>query len=302
MSDTPSSGGSGNSGGTGNTGSSGNTGKKPDRHGPSAAALIPLHGISGHGDSPHAVEEHSEGNWLVSYADMMTLLVGFFVILLSFAVIDPEKFDEARKSITQEFGGVYQVPYSELSDRLREVVKKLGVGDQLLIKQSDAGIEISFRGTVFFDTGSAELKEQAKPVLENLIAAIKTDSDPMDVTVEGHTDDVPIARGGHFRNNWELSSLRACRVLDSFIVSGFKMDRLTAVGYGEARPLVPNRDSDGNAISENQAQNRRVVIKIVRHAAPALPPSPGGTPGTAPPDGTAGADSTKVDSRPTSGS
>lgn len=224
-----------------------------------------------HNDSEgHAPEEHSEGNWLVSYADMMTLLVGFFVILLSFSVMDPEKFDEAKKSITQEFGGTYQVPYSDLANRIRDAIQKLGVGDQLILKISDAGLEISFKGTVFFDTGSVDLKPEAQPVLEDLIAALKTESDALDITIEGHTDDVPIVNGKFFRNNWELSSLRACRVLEAFLKAEIPMERLTAVGYGEARPLVPNRDASGVAIGENQAQNRRVIIRARRHADPVI--------------------------------
>lgn len=220
--------------------------------------------------SAHAAEEHGEGNWLVSYADMMTLLVGFFVILLSFSTMDPEKFEEARKSITAEFGGTYQVPYSDLADRIREAIKKLGIGDQLIIKISDAGLEISFRGTVFFDTGSVDLKAEAKPVLDNLLQALNAEQNSLDITVEGHTDDVPIVHGKLYRNNWELSSLRACRVLESFINAGIPKDRLTAVGYGEARPLVPNRDASNESIPENQAQNRRVVIRAIRHAEPVI--------------------------------
>ena len=228
--------------------------------------LLHMSGGGGHGGG----DDHGEGNWLVSYADMMTLLVGFFVILLSFASMDTEKFEEARKSITAEFGGTYQVPYAELGDRIREALKKLGVGDQLLLKVSDSGVEISFRGTVFFETGSADLKEEATPVLENLINAVKADTDALDITVEGHTDDVPIVHGKLFRNNWELSSLRACRVLESFIASGLPTSNLTAVGYGDAHPVVPNRDANGTGIPENQSQNRRVVIKLVRHEEPMM--------------------------------
>jgi len=239
-----------------------------DKENHSSSVYVP---IVRHNDSEgHAPEEHSEGNWLVSYADMMTLLVGFFVILLSFSTLDPEKFDEARKSITAEFGGSYQVPYPELADRVREALKKLGVGDQLLLKISDAGLEVSFKGTIFFDTGSADLKPEARPVLENLIAALKSEGSDLDITIEGHTDDVPIVGGKLFRNNWELSSLRACRVLDAFLGDDIPMNRLTAVGYGEARPLVPNRDSEGAAIPENQAQNRRVIIRATRHAEPVI--------------------------------
>jgi chemotaxis protein MotB len=205
---------------------------------------------------------------------MMTLLVGFFVILMSFSSMDPQKLEEAKKSITKEFGGQYQVPYSELVDRIKEAAKKLGVGDQFLIKQSDIGVEISSRGTVFFNSGSADLKPEARTILINMIQAIMAESKDFDVIVEGHTDDVPILPGGALRNNWELSSLRACRVLEAFSADGYPKERLTATGFGESRPLVPNRDAAGTGITENQAQNRRVVIKVLKPSLPNLAPLP----------------------------
>jgi len=243
-----------------------------DESPPTAPLPLPLlsRGGSGGGGDKHAEADGGEGIWLISYADMMTLLVGFFVILLSFSTMDPQKFEEARKSITAEFGGTYQIPYSDLAERIKEAIKNLGIGDQLIIKVSDAGLEISFRGTVFFDTGSAELKAEATPVLESLIQALSTEQNTLDITVEGHTDDVPVINGKLFRNNWELSSLRACRVLESFINAGIPKDRLTALGYGEARPLVPNRDTSDTALPDNQSQNRRVVIRAVRHADPVI--------------------------------
>ena len=219
-------------------------------------------------------EEHGEGNWLVSYADMMTLLVGFFVILLSFSVMDAKKFDEAKKSITQEFGGTYQVPYSELKGAIEKELGQLGVGDQLLLKTSESGIEISFKGTVFFDTGSADLKDESVPVLKGLIQAIKSENERLQVTIEGHTDDVPVVGGKIFRNNWELSSIRACRVLETFLNAGLPKELLTAVGFADAHPLVPNRDAEGASVPENQAQNRRVIIRIVRSPQPVIETNP----------------------------
>lgn len=219
----------------------------------------------------HVEEEGGEGNWLVSYADMMTLLVGFFVILLSFSKMDEEKFEQARKSVTEQFGGVFNVPYEKLYQRLAEVMKNSGLGDQLVIKQSDAGVTISLRGTIFFETGKADLKPEAHDVIGKMIGAIQAEQAGFDITVEGHTDDVPLSSGAVFKNNFELSSIRACRVIEDFAGAGFDPTHLIAVGFGESRPLVPNRDASGHAIAENQSQNRRVVIKIAKHGDALLP-------------------------------
>ncbi len=225
---------------------------------------------------PHA--EEGEGSWLVSYADMMTLLVGFFVILMSFSSVDEEKFDEVKKAATKEFGGVYQVPFGDIADRIKSALSKLGLGDQFVVKQSPLGVEISFHGTVFFDTGAAELKPKAHEMLAELIPIIRAEGSDLNLTIEGHTDDVPLTGNAHFHSNWDLSSVRACRVLEVFEAAGFSKKILTAVGYGEARPIVPNRDAEGNSIPENQSQNRRVVIKLLKKTVSVLGTGPAAQP------------------------
>src|SRR4051812_21998933 len=96
------------------------------------------------GDGAHQahLEEHGEGNWLVSYADMMTLLVGFFIILMSFSTIDQEKFEEVKRAATLQFGGTYQVPYGEMADRIRKTLEKLNLGEQFVIQQTNLGVNI----------------------------------------------------------------------------------------------------------------------------------------------------------------
>lgn len=205
--------------------------------------------------------EEGEGNWLVSYADMMTLLVGFFVILFSFSTVDQEKFEAAKISVVKEFGGLYEKPYEELGKRLEAEMNKYGLGNDVRIKVLPDGVEISFMGAVFFLSGSADLKPEAGSILNSIFPVIKNEKSDFDITIEGHTDDNPILTGA-FRDNFELSSIRACRVLDRFLKEGFKKDKMTAVGYGDARPIVRNRDEQGVPMPANQSQNRRVVIKL----------------------------------------
>ncbi len=216
------------------------------------------------------VEEGGESNWLVSYADMMTLLVMFFVILLSFSTIDPKKFEQMKKSAAEEFGGSYQVPFEQMSKRIQESVRNLGLEQSLNIHQTDDGVEISITGTVFFELGSANLKAEAVDLVRKIIPIIQAEPTDFDIVIEGHTDDVPVSSKLEYQSNWELSSVRACRVLNSFEIAGFPKNRLTAVGYGDARPLLPNRDLSGAPIAANQEKNRRVLIKLTRHAAPTV--------------------------------
>ncbi len=212
----------------------------------------------------HREEEGGDGNWLVSYADMMTLLVGFFVILLSFSKIDPGELEELKKAATTQFGGTYEIPFNDIADRIRQELIKKGYGDQFIIKQNELGVEISFLGTVFFNTASADLKPEGVKLLDALIPVIKVEPTKFKLVVEGHTDDVPIGAGFQYRTNWELSSVRACRVLDAFERAGFDKATMEAVGYADARPVAPNRDASGNPLPGNRNQNRRVVIKLLK--------------------------------------
>ncbi len=211
----------------------------------------------------HAPHEEGGEGWLVSYADMMTLLVGFFVILQSFSSISPQKFEKVKQEASKVFGGEYQKPYKDLVDKLNADIKKLGISNQLILRDSDAGVEISFRGTLFFDSGSDAMNEEGIKILQILAPTIKSQAQLYQIKIEGHTDDSPISTA-KFRNNWELSSLRACQVLEFFEQNGFSPKQLTAIGYGDTFPVVPNRDAQGNPIPENQNQNRRVVIVITK--------------------------------------
>lgn len=208
--------------------------------------------------------EEGEGSWLVSYADMMTLLCGFFVVLFSFSKIDSGEFEKIRKETTRVFGGEYQKPFETLSSALQKVVEEKKLGDQVFIQETEEGILVTFRGSLFFDSGSADMREQARSLLEQLVPAITSNSEDMGIVIEGHTDNRPIY-SKIFPSNWELSSVRACTVLRFFVEKGFNPHKIKAIGWGEHRPVAPNEDKNGVSLLDNQAQNRRVVIKIVKN-------------------------------------
>jgi chemotaxis protein MotB len=210
---------------------------------------------------PHV--EEGEGSWLVSYADMMTLLCGFFLILLSFSQTDPDQMEKVKKAASQVFGGEYQKPFEGLSNRIAAIVKQLGMGDQVVITENEKGVMVAFRGALFFESGSGVLRAQAKQLMDKLVPELLPDAGQFYFLVEGHTDSVPTHTDA-FASNWELSSVRACTVLRIFEDEGFPKNRLKAVGYADTQPIFPEKDAQGNAIPQNQAQNRRVVIKILK--------------------------------------
>lgn len=208
--------------------------------------------------------EDGEGSWLISYADMMTLLVGFFVVLQSLSKVDDQAFENIRMETTQLFGGEYRKPFEDIAKDLKGVLQQQNLADQVIFNQTAQGIEITFRGALFFNAGSFELREEALELMSKLIPVISEKAKNFGIVVEGHTDGTPLASHGAIASNWELSSLRACRILRLFESRGFDSKRMKALGWGSTRPLVEEKGMNGESMSEAQSQNRRVVIKILK--------------------------------------
>jgi chemotaxis protein MotB len=212
----------------------------------------------------HKAEE-GEGPWLVSYADLMTLLMGFFALMLSFSKFDDDKAEEMRRHSVELFGGEYKAPFEELKNQIQTVIQAKGLSDQVTVEANPRGIGITFRGTVFFDVGSVSPRSEAKTLLNDLMPLIRKEAPGFYILVEGHTDDTPISKEV-VASNWELSALRASSIVRLFEGSEFDRSRLMAVGWSDTRPVAQNRTEQGVPISANQSANRRVVIHILKSA------------------------------------
>lgn len=205
----------------------------------------------------------SEGIWLISYSDLMTLLMGFFALMLSMSTLDDKKSDAVREATTEYFGGEFKRPFEDLAAGLGDMIKKEGLGDQVRVESDASSVTLIFRGTLLFDSGSVELKADAQALFDKIIPLIKKQASGYFLLFEGHTDDVPIAQT-HIPSNWELSGFRAGTIARKFESFAFDRAKMMVVGWGETRPLVPNKDPNGSPNSENQSQNRRVSIKVLK--------------------------------------
>ena len=217
-----------------------------------------------HLEQDHHEIPHDESNWLVSYADMMTLLFGFFVLMYSLSRFDGTKFDLVRKEVAKYFGGSIKDISSIVIAEQKIVNVMKGSGDMNgveIIRSGESTILLKFDGQVLFESGATEIKEGAKPNLRRVVGALRSIEGIAKVAVEGHTDS-DIMQSGVIKSNWELSSLRAGSVVRYLEESGIDSKVLSAVGYGSSKPLVPEKDQNGAVIPANQIQNRRVVIAV----------------------------------------
>jgi chemotaxis protein MotB len=219
--------------------------------------------------------------WLLTYADMITLLMAFFIMMYSMSILNLGKFRQAAISIKSGFGGMVNgqgksiigtsgqfgirpspvegdslgVPF-DIKKKIQRLVQEDDLRKMLRLRQDKRGLVISVvTDKLVFAKGKAELTPAAKHVL-NSVAAVIRDA-PNDIRVEGHTCNLPIASDS-YASNWELSTARATNVIRYFIENqGIDSGRLSAAGYADSKPLVPNTSE------ANRAVNRRVDIVLL---------------------------------------
>jgi len=215
------------------------------------------------GRKKKASDEEPEEDWLTTYADAITLLMAFFVMLVSFSKVDIPLYEQVAAGIRNEIGKRdTQSPMQILQVDLQDVVYNMEVEDVVQVDTDDEGVRLELASSGFYRAGSADIRDDAVPVLANLAIALAAPRyRDYVIEVEGHTDDDPISTV-RFPSNWELSAGRAARVVRFFIDEGLDPGRMKAAGYAETRPKVPNRTRDGTPIPDNQAENRRVIIRL----------------------------------------
>lgn len=186
--------------------------------------------------------------WAVTYGDLMSYLMIFFMLLYLGSSSKSMKIQMSMKSITERFGGQGKA--------IQELFSQYGVQKIARLEMEENKIRIVFSAPVLFDPGSARLKTDTMPQMHQLVEALKELPNPLQV--EGHTDDRPLGPSSEFKSNWELSAARAFSILRFLEISGVDSQRLSAIGYGEFRPLHTNDTAEGRAI------NRRIEINIMR--------------------------------------
>jgi len=202
-------------------------------------------------------QQEDQEDWKLSYGDMVTLLLTFFVVIVTMSQVNLTTLKEIGASMRRAIKGGEPKPrysLSELVEDVKRMIEEEGLQGQVDVGITPQGVAINLKGAVLFDLGSTELKPQALPLLTKLAGKLK--DLPYRISVEGHTDDLPI-HTLRFPSNWELSAARAARVVRFFIQQGIPKGRLQAVGFADTQPKVPNTSP------ENRAKNRRVVIRLL---------------------------------------
>jgi len=244
-------------------------------------------------------EEHeNHERWLVSYADFITLLFAFFVVMYSISSVNEGKYRVLSSSMISAFSQPTQtlspIRYGEdmkspvlqnkvlqehqnkmerigvdyevvptmqevakmdmISDEVEKKLKPLVDQEVISIHKTNKGVEIEIKSNILFSSGQAVLQKSAKPALGEIADVIRKLENP--VNVEGFTDNIPI-RTLVFPSNWELSAARAANVVHLFSQLGIDPNRMSAIGYGEFKPVADN------ATEQGREKNRRINIIVL---------------------------------------
>jgi len=212
--------------------------------------------------------------WMVTYSDLVTLLLTFFVLLLSMASMDPVKFTQASNSLKDSFGihpdpvhidftipilpsppitkfsPIQEQTTKKIYDEIKSQIDSLRLNKDIgVLNRDNESIVLRVNDSILFKPGKAKISSKSYPTLRTIAEIIRPL--PMNLRIEGHTDDTLISQKPI--GNWDLSVDRSVSVMRFFTQSDLlPLDRMAAVGYGKERPVVPNRDEATRAL------NRRV--------------------------------------------
>ncbi len=256
----------------------------------------------------HEEEHENHERWLVSYADFITLLFAFFVVMYSLSSINEGKYRVLSDSLVAAFRNVNlnttgqqivlppvtgavskpappavvtRTPEEEaleerrkaevarmrnVAEDIRRVLEPLTRDGHVTVSEGAHGVKVEINASVLFAPGDATLGEPAITALRAVADVLAGATFP--ITIEGHTDNLPISTV-RFPSNWELSAVRASSVVRLFVEAGVDPMRLKAAGYGDQRPLADNLTEEG------RARNRRVTILIESMLGEPPPAAPG---------------------------
>ncbi len=243
------------------------------------------------------VEESGEsggGEWIMTYADLVTLLFAFFVLLYSMSSVQQESFKELVQSLksalgvqqvpeagtregltmvqnqeqepdeapqenqaVDEAGNMVQKELDEITSEVRELIMFNRLGGKVKVNQDGGGATITISDLVLFPAGNASMTNQGVAIMNKITDILS--QFPYHIKVAGHTDNIPI-KTAKYASNWELSSSRACEVVRFLISEGIDPKMLSAEGFAEFKPIASNETAAG------RAKNRRVEIIYERNA------------------------------------
>ena len=199
----------------------------------------------------------NEESWLLSYADLITNLLLFFVVLLTAANLSKGRMQQIVKSMS---GSESPASLESIRKEIDAQIAKKQLQALVQTDVSDDGLKVSLNSGLVFDSGKAKIRPELENTVISMLQVIAPYSEKYNFAVEGHTDSTPIA-GGAFPSNWELSSARAIVVRQRLEDVGIRRSAIRVEGYADTKPLAQDQ-INGLSTEQRLAKHRRVVVRI----------------------------------------
>ncbi len=218
--------------------------------------------------SNEPLDNSDNDEWLITFSDMITLLLIFFVLMFSVTKLDGNRYKEVSSTIKRNLnksgsGKHMSDPINAALASLTSLVNQNNLGSHVKVAGGFGVMTIELKSHSLFDSGSATIKPNMKTTLGDLVKVIKKlPKGQFNIEIEGHTDSSPI-HSYDFYSNWELSSRRAVNVLHVFTHHGISRKRMRIIAYADTHPkVVETGEEDDETLAEIRSQNRRIVIRI----------------------------------------
>jgi chemotaxis protein MotB len=206
-----------------------------------------------------ATKQDQHSSWAISYSDMITQLLVFFVVIISASNISSNKMEQIQQQFSKSRDTVTSL--AKLQQDVTSMLKRMNLQDSVQLSPSDDGVVMVIKDSLMFNSGEWTLGSESLPKLSQLFSVFKELPKSYRFAIEGHCDDSPI-NSPTMPSNWHLSAARAISVLKFIEESGIAKERISIRAFGDSQPLVSNRNPDGTPSVENRKANRRVVIRI----------------------------------------
>ena len=203
-------------------------------------------------------KKKKEDAWLFSYADVVTNLLALFVLLLSLAQFNVQKFD----SVSSEFTNQSTHTLDELKKRVDDTIVKNKLSHKIKTKLGEFGLKVEFIGSSWFRSGSEILNRGEVKAATPILGLLSRVDKKYLLSLEGHTDDTNLPRGHRLKNNWQLSTARASSLLFELKKQGVKEGRMNISGFADTKPKYPIKGLTGPKLRLARSLNRRVVIRV----------------------------------------
>lgn len=200
---------------------------------------------------------HSEG-WLLSYADLITNLLLFFVLFLSAAKLSKTKLQQIAKSVS---GAESPASLESIQDEINRKIADNHLQDVVRTQISDEGLELSLSSGVVFDSGKAQIRREWEETLATMLKVLAPYSTRYNFAVEGHTDSTRVMAGSGYASNWDLGSARAIVVRQRLEDAGINRGRIRVEAYADTKPIAESA-LVGLSADERLARHRRVIVRI----------------------------------------